>query len=308
MSDLAISKVQPGELAEVMRPKKRTAFEALRGGSTFRQAAEAAGVNRATLYRWVQSDPKFRAAYNAWQQELVESSRARLLTFVEQAVEVVGKAIIRDDRKVAMGMLRQLGIMRAPNRKPTDPETLAIQMDLDHRREHYRLSEQMARHLLGKMGMTPAEKRQYIRDNGVEGLQEELQKADRKALPPGPGEGAEDKLKVPITSGGTGGLGDKGTGGLGDKGADGSGSEGACGAQPATSNSQPATGDRGDATAPMPPAADIAGAASAASAAKALSEQQIREIAEAMADEICQEAAGAAPEEAPRDLAVMANS
>jgi len=184
------------------------------------------GSHRATLYRWVQSDPKFRAAYNAWQQELVESCRARLLTFVEQAVEVVGKAIIRDDRKVAMGVLRQLGVMRAPSRQLTDPQTLALQMDLDRQREQHRLGEKMAKHLLGKMGMTPAEQRQYIRDNGVEGLQEELQKADRKALPPAPGEEPADKLKVPITSGGTGGLGDKGTMGAEDKGTGGTGGQG----------------------------------------------------------------------------------
>jgi len=46
MSDLAISKVQTGGLDEAMRPKKRTAFAALRGGSTFRQAAERGDCRR----------------------------------------------------------------------------------------------------------------------------------------------------------------------------------------------------------------------------------------------------------------------
>lgn len=274
MSDLAISKVQTGGLTEGMRPKKRTAFEALRGGNTFRQAAEAAGVNRATLYRWVQLDPKFRAAYNAWQQELIESSRSRLLTFVEQAVEVVGKAIDRGDEMVAVGVLRQLGIMRAPNRKSTDPEVVALQIGLDRRREQYRLSEQMAMHMLSKMGMTPAEQRQYIRDKGVEGLHKEMLKAERKALPPGP-VGAEDK--------GTRRAGDRGSEGVVDQ-------------------------QTADATTPTPSEADGADTADAVSAAKALSEQQIREIAEAMADKICQEATGAAPAEAPQDFSGIANS
>ena len=283
MSDVAIRKVRTGELSEGMRPKKRTAFEALRGGNTFRQAAEAAGVNRATLYRWVQLDPKFRAAYNAWQLEIVESSRSRLLTFVEQAVEVVGKAIDRGDETVAVGVLRQLGIMRAPNRKSTDPEVVALQIGLDRRREQYRLSEQMAKHMLSKMGMTPGEQRQYIRDKGVEGLHKEMQKAERKALPPGP-IGAEDK--------GTGRPGlrraqssrDRGSQGLADK------------------------KTAANATTPTPSEANGADTADAVSAAKALSEQQIREIAEAMADKICKEAAGAAPAEAPQEFSGMANS
>ena len=52
--------------AKGLRDKQETALSALRGGSSFPQAAEAAGVARATVYRWMQSDPHFRAAYNAW--------------------------------------------------------------------------------------------------------------------------------------------------------------------------------------------------------------------------------------------------
>jgi transposase len=41
---------------------QQTALAALKGGKSFPQAAEVAGVSRATVYRWVQSDPHFRAA------------------------------------------------------------------------------------------------------------------------------------------------------------------------------------------------------------------------------------------------------
>jgi uncharacterized protein YerC len=63
------------------------ALAALRKGRTFRQAAQAAGVSRPTIYRWVQSDPHFRAAYNAWKQEQTESALMRLT--IADAVQAV---------------------------------------------------------------------------------------------------------------------------------------------------------------------------------------------------------------------------
>ena len=74
MSDLALGNSRAlAQTAQELSHKQRAALESLRAGSGFPQAAEQAGVGRATVYRWVQSDPHFRAAYNAWQQELVES-------------------------------------------------------------------------------------------------------------------------------------------------------------------------------------------------------------------------------------------
>ena len=66
------------DLVEALQDKQRVAFESLRGGSSFAVAAERAGVGRVTVYRWVKSDANFRAAYNAWRQELAESAGSRL--------------------------------------------------------------------------------------------------------------------------------------------------------------------------------------------------------------------------------------
>ena len=68
MSDLATRNLlQPGTREKGMSDKQQKALAALRAGSSFPQAAEAAGVNRSTVHRWVQNDPQFRARYNAWQ-------------------------------------------------------------------------------------------------------------------------------------------------------------------------------------------------------------------------------------------------
>src|SRR6185437_7546952 len=97
MSNVAGSEVQ----VVGMNTAQETALAALRSGSSFPQAAEQAGVNRATVYRWVQRDAAFRAAYNAWQHELVESAHARLLKLSERAVEVLEHALKHGDKDVA---------------------------------------------------------------------------------------------------------------------------------------------------------------------------------------------------------------
>lgn len=159
---------------EELGQKQETALAALRGGSSFPQAAEAAGVGRATVYRWMQSDPHFRAAYNAWQQEQAESARARLLKLADQAVDVVEKALARGDQKIAVGVLKNIGAMRRPERGATDPEVLKLQMDLQRERDKYKACEGMVQHLLTQAGLTPAQQRQYIREQGMSTLAKQL--------------------------------------------------------------------------------------------------------------------------------------
>jgi transposase-like protein len=72
---------------EGLSESQELALAALRAGATFGKAAEAAGVNRTTVYRWVHGDPHFRAAYNAWQQAAAESARARLTQLADLAVD-----------------------------------------------------------------------------------------------------------------------------------------------------------------------------------------------------------------------------
>ena len=67
MSNLAGSEIQ----VVGMSTAQETALAALRAGSSFQQA----GVNRASVCRWVPRDAAFRAAYNAWQGELGGTSR-----------------------------------------------------------------------------------------------------------------------------------------------------------------------------------------------------------------------------------------
>lgn len=150
------------ELADRLPAAQHAALSAITAGSSFRHAGEVAGVSRATVYRWVQSDPLFRAALNAWQKEIKESSRARLMRLADQAVSVIETALNRNDERIALTMLKELGVMRRSTGGLTDPSLLKMQMDLRHQRRQYQLSKASLRYLLTKAGYSKGEQRQIL--------------------------------------------------------------------------------------------------------------------------------------------------
>lgn len=154
--------VSAAELADRLPAAQHAALSEIVSGGSFRRAAEAASVSRATIYRWVQSDPLFRAAFNAWQKEIKESSHARLVKMSEQAVDVVEKALQRNDERVAVTMLREMGVMRRSPGGLTDPGLLKMQMDLRHQQREYRLTKASLRYLLTKAGYSKTEQRQIL--------------------------------------------------------------------------------------------------------------------------------------------------
>src|SRR5579884_1980191 len=143
-----VAAVASGPGADLPAPQQE-ALAAIKAGMSFPKAAEAAGVGRTTIYRWVQSDPHFRAAYNAWQHETRESAHARLLKLTEKAVEVVEAAMRRSDEKTAVALLKHLGVLRPRKAGATEPKVLQMQMLLEKSKQEYRADKAMAQHLLG---------------------------------------------------------------------------------------------------------------------------------------------------------------
>jgi hypothetical protein len=92
---------------------QHTALRALGAGQTIVAAADSAGVTRNTVTRWIRSCPEFRAAFNAWQQALIESTQARLLRTAEAAAAVVDQAIQAGDAKLALNLLKHMQLGRA---------------------------------------------------------------------------------------------------------------------------------------------------------------------------------------------------
>jgi hypothetical protein len=165
---------------------RRIALMALTAGKSFPEAAREAGVCRASVYRWVQEDAQFRAAYNAWRQEAVDSAQSRVLMLADKAVDTLDKALQRDDQKVAMTILQKMGALRRPRRQSTDPEVVKLQLELRQKKAEFRAAEGMVKHLLTKAGFTPEDSRRYLRKHGLNGVAEKFRKiteATDQALP-----------------------------------------------------------------------------------------------------------------------------
>jgi hypothetical protein len=143
------------------------ALAALRGGGTFVRAAEQAQVSRMTLYRWLRGNPQFRAAFNAWQEEAVESARTRLIKLADQAVDVVEQALRRSDEKVAVKLLGSVGALRKRRGESIDPNVLELQMQLREKQELRQAEMAMLDHLMEKAGMGAERRKQVLAGGAV---------------------------------------------------------------------------------------------------------------------------------------------
>jgi len=110
-------------------------------GKSIRAAAEEAGVSRDTVSRWIRRDTAFRAAYNAWREELIESTRARLLRTAEAAAAAVHKAIAKGDGRLALSLLKHLDLASSATAGPTDPDLVEGEIAILEEEQRHRLHQ-----------------------------------------------------------------------------------------------------------------------------------------------------------------------
>jgi hypothetical protein len=85
----------------VLTEPQRQALEWLsEKNATVGDAAEFAGVSRSTFYRWVDSDPNFRALYMAWLRQQERVSDAQIYASEVASVDAICEAV-RDRRDLA---------------------------------------------------------------------------------------------------------------------------------------------------------------------------------------------------------------
>jgi hypothetical protein len=82
--------------AEELSPQQEGAIVALLSDPGLTGAAKAAGVGKATLWRWMQQ-PAFREAYRRARREAVEQARARLQQASGEAVEALREVMNDQD-------------------------------------------------------------------------------------------------------------------------------------------------------------------------------------------------------------------
>ena len=71
-----------------LSPKQSKAITALLEEPTMKKAAAAAGINEATLWRWLQT-PAFRKAYAEARRKVVQQGMARIQRYTSEAASVL---------------------------------------------------------------------------------------------------------------------------------------------------------------------------------------------------------------------------
>src|SRR5690242_10499631 len=74
--------------ASDLSPKQSKAITALLEEPTMKKAAAAAGINEATLWRWLQT-PAFRKAYAEARRKVVQQGMARIQRYTSEAASVL---------------------------------------------------------------------------------------------------------------------------------------------------------------------------------------------------------------------------
>jgi transposase-like protein len=91
-----------------LTPRQEIVLTALVGGSTVTAAAEAVGVRRETVSRWVNGDPAFRAALEARRRELLEASRRTLAASALAACDVLAELLRAEDARIRLGAAKAI--------------------------------------------------------------------------------------------------------------------------------------------------------------------------------------------------------
>jgi hypothetical protein len=95
-----------------LTPIKQVAAAALILGQNVSKTASALGVDRRTIQRWRKLDPEFQLAMVETRQEVIVSSRQRILLLSESAVGMVETQLNDEqDARVALALLRSLGVV-----------------------------------------------------------------------------------------------------------------------------------------------------------------------------------------------------
>ncbi len=129
----------PNEDREALSPDQIRALELVLSGSTISAAAQAVGIDRSTVHRWVRSDFEFQAALNRGKRELAEAVQARLLTVADKAAAVVGNAVDQGNLTAALAVLKGLGALSGTPIRPGCEDAEVLRKAAELEREEFEL-------------------------------------------------------------------------------------------------------------------------------------------------------------------------
>jgi hypothetical protein len=114
--------------------KHERAITALVAGATMQAAADAAGVDRTTLWRWMREDAAFIAEYNQARADQRDAVQAELRSLATDALAVVRGMLQDDEAPPALRLRAAMAVLDvAAADKPGPMDYEEIQGDLRRR-------------------------------------------------------------------------------------------------------------------------------------------------------------------------------
>jgi transposase-like protein len=126
----------------ILAGEQQAALDYLRLGKSVSETARAAGIGRSTIYHWLKNDPAFQAAFNQWQDEIEQSSRARLTMLTDKAVDALVRALDDGDARAAMQLVKGIGLLNRPAERLTDAREIEKRTKLDLKRRRLELEQE----------------------------------------------------------------------------------------------------------------------------------------------------------------------
>src|SRR3954467_9423926 len=108
------------EAAPALDPRAALAVAALSGGSSVTDAARAAGVDRSTVYRWLDQSPEFVAELNRYRREQRDALRHELRGLAADAVKAM-RALLAPDAPPAVRLRAALAVLQAVGADTPEP-------------------------------------------------------------------------------------------------------------------------------------------------------------------------------------------
>jgi transposase-like protein len=147
--------------------KQMAAFEVLTTGGTIAAAAREAGVNRKTIYVWLERGHEFGVAYEQWKKSIAETSRTRLLMIGEAATVQIARSIKQGDTRAALAVAKGMGLLSPPPVGPSLTQTVARKQEAEAQK-----AEESAR----EKAVAAASFAELV---DVEGFSEEMREAEK---------------------------------------------------------------------------------------------------------------------------------
>lgn len=101
----------PVHMLEGLTTSQTVAMDAILSGYTICESADMAGINRSCVYRWLREDVEFQTELERRRKEIRDGAQNRLLQLCGKCVSSVEDAVKAGDVRVALSVLKGLGIL-----------------------------------------------------------------------------------------------------------------------------------------------------------------------------------------------------